>query len=274
MTGPCNNCFTGTNLTLHCNQNCMSFKRLKAGNLYLQLYNLVLLVIHLLFAQGKSWPSSVTSIWLDSLWVTPSFFPLPIAPLSVCKFSGRAQHRPAQEKYCPYNCTFPSWDLLLGKPWWICCQAPGSCCNNCPGACSVCCFRFHVRRGGGGRGCPPYAVTQPGATSSVNILLSGAHPAVFLRHSIPRPGWCSKSLVVIFFPLNLSSSEFSLDTLALSCGLVHKMTSFPLKRENKCLQYLAYALIIGRLFLRKEDLALWKSPLRANNCINSLYHIQ
>lgn len=232
------------------------------------------MVIHLLFVRGE-----ILTLQCDlhlAGFIVSDSIPLPIAPLSVCKFSGRAQHRPAREKYCPYNCTFPSWDLLLGKPWWICCQAPGSCCNNCPGACSVCCFRFRVRRGGGGRGCPPYAVTQPGATSSVNILLSGAqgHPAVFLRHSIPCPGWCSKSLVVIFFPLNLSSSEFSLDTLALCCGLVHKMTSFPLKRENKCPQYLAYTLIIGRLFLRKEDLALWKSPLRANNCINSLYHIQ
>lgn len=92
--------------------------------------------------------------------------------------------------------------------------------------------RFHVRRGGGGRGCPSYAVIQPGATSSVNILLSGAqgHPAVL--DSVPCPGWCSKSLVVIFSPLNLFSSELSLESLALSCGLVHKTTSFQGKRMS------------------------------------------
>lgn len=133
--------------------------------------------------------------------------------------------------------------------------------------------RFHVRRGGGGRGCPSYAVIQPGATSSVNILLSGAqgHPAVFLRDSMPCPGWCSKSLVVIFFP-----TEF-VQLRAFSWNSVSFLWTCPqnylFSRKMNVHNSLFCTLIIGRLFLSKEDLALWSHPweqfIRSSNYITS-----
>lgn len=80
---------------------------------------------------------------------------------------------------------------------------------------------------------------------------------------------CSKSLVVIFFPLNLSCSELSLDTRRLSCGLVHKKT-WLLSRKTNVHNSLVYTLFFGWLFLSVGWFSLVKVTLERN----SLYYVR
>lgn len=183
------------------------------------------LLIHLLFAQEEILAHQVVSI----LPHHSSLFPLHLS------LTANSPAEPSKDLHkrgaVPRAACFPAetscmanqvdllpflWVLLQKLPWGLLC---------------LLLQRFHVRRRG--RECPPYAVTEPGATSSVNILLSGAqcYPAIFLSPCHVQAG-AARVLWSFFSPRNLSSSELSLETLTLSCGLDHKTTSFQGKQMS------------------------------------------
>lgn len=207
--------------------------------------------------------------WSPSCWAhCSSLFPLHLS------LTANSPAEPSKDLHkrraVPVAASFPAGTSCLANPDGSAVKPLGPVSKTALGPALFVASKIHVRRGGEGRGCPPYAVTQPGATSSVKILLSGAqgHPNVFLRlHAMSR--LVQQVSCGHFFPLNLSSSELFLGTLTLYCGLVHKTTSFQGKWMSTMV---CFTLIIGRLFLSKEDLASWKSPLRGIHYINSLLH--
>lgn len=169
----------------------------------------IVLPIHLLFAQGELLTQQGVSPSCWPCW--PSCFPShPSLQILL-----QSWQRPAQANCCPWGVSFLPETSCMANPDGF--FPSGSCSSNC----WLPLQRFHVRRRRRGR--TPFLNSH---AAWGNILCK--YPHISSSGSSSCSQWvnamcratcpCCRSLAGIFFPLNLSSSEISLETLKLFCG--------------------------------------------------------
>lgn len=197
----------------------MSSKRLKAIHLYEHICHFRLWSCRFTYPCPRvtSWPTI-------SIFLASPACPLSLAAAPNRKSSCMAQQRAAPENPWPQGHVFPGWRLLHGKLWWTCPVLVLL--EWLPRSLSFLTLQgFRVRKR---RSMP----TLNSHTAWGNILCKYPHIRSS-RSSSCISQWvnatsratqrCRNSLV-IFFPLNLSSSELLLETLRPFCGLVQKNT--------------------------------------------------